>query len=653
MRNFFLLTLLLLSVSHSGFSQTYLRYKWGKIDPADLKMKVYAADSGANAVILYDYDELGYNTRLTEQRYHYVRIKILKTSALDLANVTVDYVGGLNENLRDVSAQVHNLNSDGSESVQKMDSKNVFLQTLDDDRNEAKFSIPGVKVGSVIEYCYMTFNEDYSVPSFNFQADIPIREGDLYYIIPYFFKVSTIWNGDCYKNQIESSQASNPFLLGGVIQSISCEVKHIHINPTPALSDEPFSGVRDQYSCRMGFVLTDISYEGNYMYSIPNWSDENSTLLKKYFTKRQIDGSGIINQKAGQLVQNISDTMQKIKTIYSFVRDSFAWNNKYRFYSSDNLNQIFKSRSGNSADINLILILMLRNAGIRCYPVLTSTPDFGSVKTSYALPSQFNDLVCMIVKDTSKYFLDATDPENPFCFLDKTMLSRAGFVVDPVMGEMTVLSCIGKSQRITIVNAAMSDDGSIKGKAILYDQGYYGIARRKELKNFDKKKFLNAYDLNDPSTQVDSFSLVNDKNPDANLTASIGFSGDGYATEGGDKMYLKPVIFPFFRDNPFKSETRSLPVDFSFQQNYTYQVNMTIPDGYTIAESPKNEVIKLPDGSAQAKRIFVTNGNSISMLCILTMNRSFYNLSEYSMIRQFFGSYLSLGDELVVLQKKQ
>ena len=71
--------------------------KWGKVDESDLKMAVYEADTAAAAVILCDYGELSVDLGDGNLRYvfdHHRRIKILKRSGFEYADVSIPFHGG-------------------------------------------------------------------------------------------------------------------------------------------------------------------------------------------------------------------------------------------------------------------------------------------------------------------------------------------------------------------------------------------------------------------------------------------------------------------------------------------------------------------------------------------------------------------------------
>ena len=65
------------------------------------------------------------------------------------------------------------------------------------------------------------------------------------------------------------------------------------------------------------------------------------------------------------------------------------------FYAGD-IADAWNERSGNSADINLIILNLLRKAGIPCSPILVSTRNNGQVDEKFLSLSQFNGIDVLV-----------------------------------------------------------------------------------------------------------------------------------------------------------------------------------------------------------------------------------------------------------------
>jgi hypothetical protein len=102
------------------------------------------------------------------------RIKILNKKAFgDLATVVIPlYREGENAEIVDkIAASTYNLEN-GQVVVTKLEKADLFENRLDKNRFEEKFTLPGVKEGSIIEYTYtITSDYDFDLPSWEFQRE--------------------------------------------------------------------------------------------------------------------------------------------------------------------------------------------------------------------------------------------------------------------------------------------------------------------------------------------------------------------------------------------------------------------------------------------------------------------------------------------------
>jgi len=110
--------------------------KYGKVNKADLEMKVYPLDTSAAAVILCDY---GYFDSRQFRFYRTLRIKIFKKEGLDWANKT--FPGDSKGDIRGIT-----FNLDGDKIVEtKLKNESIFRERVTDDYYRTRVAMPNVK----------------------------------------------------------------------------------------------------------------------------------------------------------------------------------------------------------------------------------------------------------------------------------------------------------------------------------------------------------------------------------------------------------------------------------------------------------------------------------------------------------------------------
>ena len=71
-----------------------------------------------------------------------------------------------------------------------------------------------------------------------------------------------------------------------------------------------------------------------------------------------------LDNDVDQLVAGISESREQAKKIFEFVRDNFVCTGYNSFRTSGSLKDVFKKKTGTVADINLLLIAMLKSKKI-------------------------------------------------------------------------------------------------------------------------------------------------------------------------------------------------------------------------------------------------------------------------------------------------
>jgi hypothetical protein len=108
-----------------------------------------------------------------------------------------------------------------------------------------------------------------------------------------------------------------------------------------------------------------------------SWDAVSKSLNDRASLGGELKKSGYFKSDLDALLAQSTDTPSKLVNIYEFVKNKMAHNGYIAIGSYDGLAQAYKQNTGTNADINLILIAMLQNAGIEAYPILISTKSNG------------------------------------------------------------------------------------------------------------------------------------------------------------------------------------------------------------------------------------------------------------------------------------
>src|SRR6186997_2941791 len=75
---------------------------------------------------------------------------------------------------------------------------------------------------------------------------------------------------------------------------------------------------------------------------------------------------------------------------------------------------ILKDKKGSEAEINLLLVAMLRKAGLPADPLMLSTKSHGYALPVYPIMDKFNYVVCRTAIGGKTFYLDASRPRLGF-----------------------------------------------------------------------------------------------------------------------------------------------------------------------------------------------------------------------------------------------
>ena len=169
-------------------------YKMGKVSQAELLHNDYSMDvSDADAVVLYELKDIllyfnnHYDTNFGKAADYLIadnkisrKIKILNSNGLRYANVTLQYNFrdkpiNYNTQMYDIEAYSYTMEN-GKIHKTKLLNKNIRIAQLNDSVAQVKFTIPNVRVGSIIEYKYCEWHTSLKSFAFdvNMQYDIPV-----------------------------------------------------------------------------------------------------------------------------------------------------------------------------------------------------------------------------------------------------------------------------------------------------------------------------------------------------------------------------------------------------------------------------------------------------------------------------------------------
>jgi len=654
MRKLTLTSLLILSASII-FAQKEIP-SYGKIDKADLQLKECEFDKDAEAYKLLSYSDVHYDIVgddieiITDER---TRIKILKDKGLDEANIKVRFYSKARyEDIKNISGVTYNLDDAGNVITTKLDNSSIYVKKINNQFSEVTFTMPDVKVGSVFEYKFTDVKKSLgNVDDWYFQDDIPTRFSMYRILIPNIFRF--INQVLAYQNVDQKSEVinSNIYYHGGLV-SDRAEEKTYSLKNVPAFREEPFMGAEKDYLQRVVSQLQRIVYnDGQVEEVMSSWPKLTDQLLDDEDFGLQLKKNLPHTKSLDDSLKNIQGDYNKMIAIYNYVRANMNWNNSEHIYSSQGVKTAWDKKSGSNAEINFILIDLLRDAGIKAFPLLVSTKDNGTVNTIYPFLDQFNcTMTCVLIGD-HKYFLNAADKYNPSNLIPYDVLDNEGFIVDKEYGGWVTLSDPkDRWKNVVWYSAQITPDAEMEGKATIYSYGYSKNPRVKKWKE-EKSSFEDYFTKDLTGLKVKNIELKYEDVDTMPLQQKLDFTLPVNAS--GDFKYFTLNLFQGLEKNPFIADERKTDIDFNYPQSYTLIGKVDLPDDYEFDDLPKSIKMIMPDSSITLQRLIQRDNNEINFRITLDFERSVYSANSYPDFQEFYKKLFSTLNEQIVIKKKK
>ncbi|WP_299819560.1 DUF3857 domain-containing protein [uncultured Pontibacter sp.] len=646
-KTFTLISFLLL-ICLSGYSQGSPK-KFGKVDEAELTMKSYAKDTSASAVILYDFGrtKFAFNNNVQVVFERHIRIKILKKSGYDWANVSVPYYiqGTTKERVSNIKAYTFNL-VDGKEQKDKLESKDVFDEKQTDNRYLKKFTLPNVKEGSVLDINYTVHSDFiYTMREWEFQHSIPTVYSEYRAEIPEYYDYKFLMQGYLALDDTKKSNSSN-----SQTNMLNSEYYWV-MKDVPALKSEKYITTLNDYQSKIEFELERIRYPNQPVRTMTgDWDDVTKKLLQDEDFGTQLNRSNFFKADLAPVLAGNKEPVQQMNAIFSLVQKRMTWNGKYGIYTKDPIRKVYDAGTGSAAEINLLMTSMLLEAGLDAAPVLLSTRENGMVRQGPPMITKFNYVVSHVKIGEKEFLLDATEPLLPAGMLPVRCLNGIGRLIKKNDQRWVNITPASKYTKLFSANLTIAKDGEMKGTGKESAGGYNALYMRKSILEDGEDKYMEklAKEVGNLKVGKPQISNLKDVDKALDITYDLTASGSGHIN---DVIYLNPLMGHGEKENPFKLEERIYPVDFATPIDETFICSFTIPEGYEIDEAPKNVAVNLPEGHGRFMYLVEKQGNQIQVMSKININKAVFFAPEYPMLKEFYNQIVAKHAEQIVIKK--
>ncbi|MCC5932129.1 MAG: DUF3857 domain-containing protein [Cyclobacteriaceae bacterium] len=650
------------------------KVKFGNVSPEDFHIPDDLGFEDAEALILYDEGSYTYSWRdgsgFRTKFERLCRVKIENTEGFDWASHEIPLytvTGTYKENLTNIKGFTHILENGKVKSI-KLDKKDIFRDKFNDEYDVVKIALPNVVEGCIVEFTYAIDSEKTrSVPSWEFQKSIPVLWSEYTVAIPEFYNFQQLSQGyePFYANiktqessaivgsvRTQNSSMGQPPVRQAQRHEYKVNKNYLATKNLPALKNESFITRPEDFRLKLEHQIIGVQFpQSAYENLLGDWRKINEVLYKHQEFGVQIKSRGFYKNTIEEAKSKSSTDEELMMHIYKHVSSQMKWNGQNALFVEKNIKSAYDAQSGNAADINLTLISMLNAAGVRTDPVILSTRSNGIINTHALILKKYNYVVALAHVNGKKVLLDATDPFLPCGVLPVRCLNQHGrVVVENGIGDWINLTpqvgnYMASSSRLTI-----SEEGEMQGIIQVKREGYNGLLLRQNLREKGEQAYKESLMTKYPGWKIEKMSFSDAEIGDG-IIEEIHLSIQSGIQVMGNTMYIDPYIIEKLQENPFKNDERKLPVDMVMPDREFHNVNIEIPQGFTVDEVPVSTAFHSADKSASYRLLSNQNGNQLVVSRQYKRDRSFYSPTEYSTIREFYGMIVGAETQQIVLKK--
>ena len=626
---------------------------WQPVPKDDLALKDNPANPGSSAMILerqiYTDDEKRIQTE-------WLRIKVLTEEGKAYADIEIPYF-----------AKSTTIGDIRGRTVQPDGTVIIFNGTIFDKvvakyrrlRYEAKaFTLPGVEVGSVIEYTY-TMRWKESLPDYvRHPAGYLFQEG---WTIP-----TTTWT---IQNQLFTRHAV--FVLrpvkGGRL--VSARVRLPDTNPTwqpdgtarmevnniAAIEQEEYMPPESMLNSRVHFYYM-VGPVGAY------WNEFGRAQAKR--AEKLIEKTSFLERAANEIAPPSDPPQARLRKLYARVQQirylSYEPSKTEKEVKREHLAEnksaedILRHGYGSANEINFLFTALARAAGFDASIVQVVDRASARFEPDVLDTSQLNAIVVLVDLKGENLYLDPASRFCPYGLLPWFESDTKGVKWDKFGGALLdVHAPADESSAIErTAELKLQPDGSLDGNLDLVFTGQEALDRR--LAAFDedetgRRKLLEdeIKELTPPGVKIDVDSVTGWQDSEQPLRVKCRFHALRFAVLTHQRMLFPMAVFQANRKSPLAHSKRMQPVYFRHGYSEVDKITISMPAGYRLEAIPSEADLKTPFAAFQTKR--TGEAGLVRLERHAVISRYYFPPESYGGLRQYFEQLRQSDAENVVL----
>lgn len=627
------------------YAQKHQFLNYPKLTDAEVQSSKPVMQADAAAEILYS----SYHYRIDTNGNMYAdvinRVKIYNkdkaSEFLDVQLSLYESERGQREKLVNLKAYTYNF-EEGKVKATKVEKDSKFKSSEDKNYSIIKFAYPEVKNGSVLEYQYTIETPFYwSVPRVLIERSIPIKYIEYIFETPRELGYTINYKGDLVAKHRDVGEKN---IYGSFHNSYRFAYEDV-----PAFKEENFVKNSENYKTAIKAEVNSTNFNGVFKSYSSTWEDVRRRLDEDDDFGVQLKKTNAVSKILPDDIKSILIESDKAAAILKFVQNNYKWNEELGVQTDKGIRNLLSTKIGNSAEINLLLIMLMRDAGIKANPVVLSTVGRGLLLSYAPSLAQLNYVLAGIEGKSEMTLYDATSQYSSKNTIPPRALNYNGFLLNDKEVKKINISYPELSETYLTVDAKLNENGTFSGHFSDTDTKLFAMMVHE---SYDKNK--EDYQSEYKNRFKFPFKNIKSEVQDSgNFQTSFDFDSDTFVDTIGSKLVFNPLLFLYSKNHDFnQEEKRKAPLEFISPYNRIKKVSITLPEGFVFENLPKSKKFRTEDNYISYVYEVTQVGNKLTLETTTTVADSNFEKEYYPAFKQIFDNITKLEGQVVTAVRK-